>query len=149
MPTQTIDILHKIEKFHRNMAGLYKQLLTMKQEDKVRLILEYLEKHEKNMEDELHRFSLESHKKALESWFTYSLDEEKIRFMKTICIDDNLNIKEVVEIALMADDYLQSLYSNLTSIADNRDAKSIFTNLLQSSIHERRKFIHHANSDFH
>ena len=80
MPTQTKDILQKIESFHRNMANVYTQLQTLEQVPKVQMLLQYLEKHETNMETELSQFSKESSKKVLESWFTYSLDEKKITF---------------------------------------------------------------------
>ncbi len=148
MPTQTKDILQKIESFHRNMANVYTQLQTLEQVPKVQMLLQYLEKHETNMETELSQFSKESSKKVLESWFTYSLDEKKLHFMNTVCIDANIDVEDLVQIALISDDYLTDLYSQLTAIADNRDAKSIFASLLQNSGRERRKLVQFANSDF-
>ena len=68
--------------------------------------------------------------------------------MNTVCIDANIDVEDLVQIALISDDYLTDLYSQLTAIADNRDAKSIFASLLQNSGRERRKLVQFANSDF-
>ena len=116
---------------HGKIKELYEDLNEHAQLERVKLLLDFLSRHEQRMEESLARFEKESRHGILEAWLEYSpgLDVDKV--MDRFRLRENPSSDEIIQIAMDFDDALVSLYREVAEKANNSKVKALFNNLLQ------------------
>jgi rubrerythrin len=116
---------------HGKIKELYDDLNEHAQLERVKMLLDFLSRHEQHMEESLARFENESRHGILEAWMEYSpgLDVEKV--MDRFHLRENPSSDEIIQIAMDFDDTLVSLYKEIADKANNTKVKALFNNLLQ------------------
>ena len=116
---------------HGKIKELYEDLNEHAQLERVKLLLDFLSRHEQHMEESLARFEKESRHGILEAWLEYSpgLDVDKV--MDRFRLRENPSSDEIIQIAMDFDDALVSLYREVAEKANNSKVKALFNNLLQ------------------
>ena len=110
------------------------EILSYKQkfiEQKNKMLLDFLSRHEEHMAESLARFEKESRHGILEAWLEYSpgLDVDTVMCKFHLC--ENPSSDEIIQLALDFDDTLVNLYKEVAEKVNDSKVKEVFKNLLQ------------------
>jgi len=133
----TKDILKHFQKFHKIIAEYWHQLSIRSDKERVKLLLNYLEEREEQIEKTLAEIELSSSSNILNSWFSHSQCEVKLEELSVIINEENPTVEEVIDRFVLMDDCLIELYSKLVRSAENIDVQDFFENL--SKLEENHK----------
>jgi len=134
MACETIeDIFNRIRRFHKELSDFYQKLNDTAQQERVKMLLDYLQQHEKNLEESLASYQTEVSNNILKTWFKFHIpDELHDTCCKQLSIENKLNAStdEIVALALKLDDCLINLCSMIIEKTDIPEIRDVFTNLL-------------------
>jgi len=134
----TREVLDRIRKFHRMLSIYYDDVSKQTDQARLRLLLDYMSRHEKKFEENLARFGEESSKKLLDTWFKFLPDEDKLIGCEAMKIRPDMTIDDVISIALRVDDCLIQFYTEMAEGCVIKEIKDFFTNL--SNMEKREKY---------
>lgn len=126
------DVLDHARKFHREVSEFYGRLTQKKQKERVKILLDYMSRHEKHLEESLAQYEEGVSEKILNTWLQYPPPKETLDLCKKLSIEDNenLTVEQVIELALKLDDCLVNLYRMMIESAETEEIKEVFANLL-------------------
>ena len=116
---------------HGKLKALFDELNEHAQLERVKMLLDYLSRHEENMEESLARFEKESRHGILEAWLEYSPGLDVNKVMCKFHLSENPSSDEIIQLALDFDDTLVNLYKEVVEKANDSKVKEVFKNLLQ------------------
>ena len=128
---RTRDVLDHARSFHQQVSELYQRLEDRAEKERVQMLLDYLRRHEKHLEQSLSDYEKEASKRILDTWFQYTLEEDPSDLLSEVEVREDMAVDDVVRLALRLDDYLIDLYRNMADNADIPEVKEVFTNLLE------------------
>ncbi len=141
---QTRDILNHAREFHRQVSQLYKRLSDKAEKKRVRMLLDYMSRHESNLEKSMARFQEQTSKEVLDTWFSYTHDEDTLALCRNTELEPGMTVDEVVRAALRLDDCLTKLYREVAECTDCNEVREIFKNLLALEEKEKSKLARNA-----
>lgn len=140
---QVKDVLDHGRQLHADLRGFYDSLNERGQQARVKMLLDYLSRHERHLEDTVARFEGESKKHVLDTWMQYapSIDVSKMIDAQTGNVHGDMSVEEVVRLAIQFDDALVELYREAAEEADVSRVKDVFRNLVELESHEKLKMV--------
>ena len=125
------------KRLHGEIKKLYDELNEHAELERVKMLLDFLSRHEQHMEEALSRFEKKSRSGILDAWLEYSpgLDVEAV--MTTCAIPEKPSSDDIVKIAMQFDDTLVNLYREVAEKVTDHRTKEVFRNLL--NLEEREK----------
>ena len=103
------------------------------------MVLDYLSRHEQNLEDALERFEHDARKSILDTWMQYAPSSKVDQMLKATCIAPNMSVDEVVRLAIDFDNALIELYKDAAREADEEPVKELFQDLVNMENDERQR----------
>jgi rubrerythrin len=143
---QVKDVLDHGRKLHAELRKFYDSLNEHKQQDRVRMVLDYLSRHERNLEEALERFEHDARKGILETWMQYAPSDNVEKILKSCVIKPNMSVDEVVKLATDFDDALVELYKDAAREADEEHVKELFQDLINMENTERQSLARDTTS---
>lgn len=137
---QVKDVLEYGRQLHAEMKALAERIEDEEHNARLRLLLDYLRRHEDELAASLGKFEQETQKHILELWLPYPPDprlEEKLRAIK---IHPDLSIEEIVRMVMEFEDALIELYRESLNEIDDPHVQEILQNLVQLEDTEKRRF---------
>ncbi len=128
---RTRDVLDHARSFHHQVGELYQRLENRAEKERVQMLLDYLRRHERHLEESLADYEEDASKRILDTWFQYTLEEDPSNLLSEVEIKADMAVNDVVRLALRLDDYLIDLYRSMVDNTDISEVKEIFTNLLE------------------
>lgn len=124
---------------HGKIKVLYEELNEAAELERVKLLLEYLSRHEAHLEESLARFEKSTQKGILEAWLEYSpaLDVNKVLVAHPL--PEKPSSDQIFQIALDFDETLVKLYREVSEKVNDSRTKTVFKDLLQ--MEEREKIL--------
>ncbi len=116
---------------HGKLKALFDELNEHAQLERVKMLLDFLSRHEEHMEESLARFEKESRHGILEAWLEYSPGLDVNKVMCKLHLSENPSSDEIIQLALDFDDTLVNLYKEVVENANDSKVKEVFKNLLQ------------------
>jgi rubrerythrin len=134
---QVKDFVHFGKELHAEVRKLFEAINDHAELERVRMLLDYLSRHEHHMEESLARFEKSSHSGILEAWLEYSpsLDVEAV--MNRYVLPEKPSSDEIVNAAMAFDDTLVVLYREVAAKVNDQKVKALFNNLLALEEKER------------
>jgi rubrerythrin len=128
----TKDVLEHAREFHRDVSEFYGRLTKQPQKERVKILLEYMSRHEKHLEESLAQYEEGVSEKILNTWFQYPPPKETLDLCKKMTIEgnENLTVEQVIKMALELDECLVNLYKAMIESAETEEVKEVFENLL-------------------
>jgi len=122
---------------HGRIKALFDDINEHAQLERVKMLLEFLSRHEEHMEESLARFEKDARSGILEAWLEYSpsLDVEAV--MDRFHVSEKPSSDEIFQIAMDFDDTLVKLYREVAEKVNDSRTQQVFQNLLQ--LEEREK----------
>ncbi|OQY25087.1 MAG: hypothetical protein B6I37_02280 [Desulfobacteraceae bacterium 4572_35.2] len=134
---QAKEILDYARNFHCQVSDFYQQLADKAQSARVKLLLDYLIRHEKHLAKALEDFEQSVSSQALNTWYQYSQEQrtfaplDAIKYSPTMTVDDVLKIGQTIDNCLIAS------YKGVAETASTAEVREIFENLLQMEEQEK------------
>lgn len=129
---------------HGRIKELFDDLNEHAELERVKMLLEFLSRHEEHMEESLARFEKDARHGILEAWLEYSpsLDVEAV--MEKFKVKDKPSSDEIFQIAMDFDDTLVKLYREVAEKVNDSRTKQVFKNLLQLEEKEKIQVVRAA-----
>lgn len=138
MHYQTVkDVVDHSRKLHQQIGQMYGKLAKEQSQEKVGMLLDYLQRHESHLENSLCDFENDKSQKVLESWFQYAPDHDIDELLAKMEVHDHMNADQVVTMALELDDYFISLYQDMVDSTSSSAVRAVFQNLLDMEEQEK------------
>ena len=126
---QARDIFDMIRRFHKQLAVFYEQLSEKSEKERVRMLLTYMSRHEKNFERALGEYDHETASKVLDTWIQFAPDSRILSIPEVKDLHSDMSVDDVVDIAMELDDHLIKFYSEAERCVDFNLPKEFFGKL--------------------
>ncbi|MGX2040658.1 hypothetical protein ACWJKU_11070 [Methylocaldum sp. MU1018] len=141
---QVKDVLDYGIKLHSELTELYASLNRQNDQTRVKMLLDYLSRHEKNREQAMQRFEDGSRKSILNFWLQYSPGSNVEQLLRDYAVRADMSVDDVIKIAMAFDDAMIELYKGAALIVDDPHAREVFANLAEMEEQEKHRFIRDA-----
>ncbi|MCP4220469.1 MAG: hypothetical protein GY765_37925 [bacterium] len=142
------DVLDHARDFHRQLSVFYNKVGSGFHKERVKMLLFYLSRHEKQLEKSLADYEKDVSEKILKTWFQFAPNKETLNQCVNLSLVDkeNLTVDKVTDLALELDNCLIKLYEETAKQTDVPEVKEIFLNLLEMEKQEEKKLVRDATS---
>lgn len=134
---QAKEILNYAREFHNKVSEFYQQLADKAQSARVKLLLDYMVRHEKHLERSLKQFEDTISSKALDAWYQYSKEQRTFLPLDALKYSPVMTVDDVMKIGSTIDNCLIASYKGVADTAANTEVREIFKNLLQMEEQEK------------
>ena len=135
------DILEHARSFHRNLGTAFDRLEHNTGSEKLRLMLDYLAKHESSLARSLKEFQKGSSETRLHQYFVHGPPAELMRELSEIDVAAQDSVEDIQEKLLKLDNALIEIYSQLAEKARTPEIADIFQALHETATRERNNFV--------
>lgn len=115
---------------HGAARALYDDLKEHAELTRVKMLLDFLIRHERHMEETLSRFEKETRSGILEAWLEYSPELDVDAVISACTLPAHPLTDDILHAALTFDDALVALYREVAEKANDRKTKAFFRDLL-------------------
>lgn len=140
------DVVEHARQLHKQIAGFYKQLSNRQHQERIKMLLDYLARHETNLEKMLASFEKDRSQQIWDEWFQFATDDTLPQTLKGAAVHANMDVDEIISLALQLDDYFINLYRDMAQNASSAAVKEIFENLLAFEQQEKNRTVRAALS---
>lgn len=136
----TRDVLDCVKRFHRKARNLYSELADQEEQERLKLLLDYLSRHENHLAKSLADYEQETSEKILNTWFEYVPDQALLEPINHVDTEPNLSVDEIINLAMRLDNCLIELYKEMIDHSSAiSEVKEVFQNLLDMEKHEQHQ----------
>ena len=125
--------------FHQRASTFYQQLHDKAEGARVKMLLDYLVRHEAHLERALADFNEESRLKALDAWYQYAQEHCLLQPFDVSQYPANMTTEDVLAIGLNIDSCLVASYKGMAEAATSLEVREIFENLLLMEKQQKHK----------
>jgi rubrerythrin len=136
---QAKEIIDSARAFHQRASEFYQQLSDKAEGARVKMLLDYLVRHEAHLDRALGNYTEEVRTKALNSWYQYAQDHCLLQPFDVSQYPTDMTIDDVMDIGLNIDSCLIASYKGMAEAATNPEVHEIFESLLQMEQQQKHK----------
>lgn len=136
---QAKEILDYAREFHCQVSDFYQQLADKAQSSRVKLLLDYLIRHEKHIAKALEEYEQSISSEALNTWYQYSQEQRTFAPLESIKFSPTMTVDEVLTMGQTIDNCLISSYKGVVDTATSSKVREIFENLLLMEEQEKHQ----------
>lgn len=139
---QTRDVIEKARQFHHELQAFYRRSEEGIAKERMRLLLDYLSRHEAWMEAQLDQFEhTAASQAALETWLKFVPPPHITETLAKLRITPEMTSAEVIKLALDLDDHLLNLYRQAAEASPTEDVREVFEKLVAECRRERKRVV--------
>jgi hypothetical protein len=135
---QTRDVLEHARTFYQRVSELYEKLEGHADQQRVKMLLDYLGDKASELSAALEEFAGETPEGVLDTWFQYAHNDETF-----VCPDVDLgrdmSVEDVMKVAAQMHDCAVKVFTELAKCADNDEVRKVFENLSRKTQKEWEK----------
>lgn len=140
----TFEIIDYVRLFHVRMCEFYEKLKILTDNQRLKMLLEYLISREQKNEETLLTYKKEASVNVLNSWFQYIPENIPDNCLKEIDLSVELTTDDVVDYVLRLNNCLIEMYKGLINETDVEDVKDVFVSLLKGIEKEEKNLVRDA-----
>lgn len=141
---QVKDVLDYGIQIHTRLRDVYDRLQQQSEQTRVKMVLEYLSRHERNREYAMQRFEEDARKNLLNVWLQYAPSSNIEQLLSQCDTGADMSVDDVIKLAMCFDDALIALYQETAREIDEPRVQDVFLNLAEMEIREKQRFIRDA-----
>lgn len=141
---QVRDVLDYGIRLHGRLHDTYQHLHEQSEKTRVKMVLDYLSRHERNRAQAMERFEEGAHQAILDVWLQYAPSSAIETLLDTCGSGSQLDVDGVVKLALRFDEALIALYRETGGRSDDPHVRDLFSNLAEMESQERQRFVRDA-----
>ncbi|KUJ81511.1 hypothetical protein AWR36_013230 [Microbulbifer flavimaris] len=134
---QAYEVLKDAEKFHREIADFYRDLMDESEDNRTQLLLKHMIEHEERMAKNLANYGEVAQHKVMKTWLQYTHEESVKDFIQELELSDPPTIKEINTMQRAVDRYFSDLYQAVYGAIESAEVKEVFDDLKQIQDKER------------
>ncbi len=131
------DVLEKARRFHQQLEEFYERLSRESDRERLRLLLDYMRRHEDHFTEGLKQYADQGQERLLETWLQYGPDEKPLELPPVRELADGMSLDDIQEAALQFDDTLAAFYDDAASLVQSDEVRHLFRDLAEQ--HEADK----------
>lgn len=132
------DAVDHARSYHRELSRFYHRLGTETASERTRLLLDYLSRHERHLEQNLHRCENEMEPDTLDSWFRNSPDETELLPLFKFEVNPAMLDEELLRTAIEQDERMAGFFQDLAETAPTPVMRDFFNTLC--TVEQNQKF---------
>ncbi|MBW2186927.1 MAG: hypothetical protein JRG71_11200, partial [Deltaproteobacteria bacterium] len=136
---QAKEIIDYARDFHCQVSDFYQQLSDKTQSSRVKLLLDYLIRHEIHLAKALEDFEQSVSSQALNTWYQYAQDQRTFEPLDAIKYSPTMSVDDVLKLGQTIDNCLIASYKGVADTASTPEVREIFENLLQMEEQEKHQ----------
>lgn len=141
---QVKDVIEYSQEIHIKLADFYDQLSEKHQLSHIKMLLDYLQRHERNLADSLSQYEKDAAQQMMNTWLQYAPTTNVKDKIKYFPIHSDMTLQEVIDIALDLDNALVELYRDVKEHVEIPELKELFQNLIDMEDHEKKRMVRDA-----
>jgi hypothetical protein len=134
----THDILKQVQDIHAQLAAYHEQMGEGADEEQIRVLLDYLQRHERKTEEALANTEEIARNALLNRWFQYTPDIADTSILRTVALSSDMSASEVIAKVLEYDEALHRLLVELAEGVTRDDLRELLTALAQVQEGEKK-----------
>ena len=136
---QVKDILQRAIDFHSMLIDFYKKINDITQTDSVKLLVNYMARHEKYLQEITSQISAEQEKQIAGEWFKYESEFATRDCFCALKIDKDSGVDDVIDAGLELNQCLINLFHHVAGVAPTQEIKTLFSSFEIEEIAEKKK----------
>ena len=137
--TQVKNMLEQIRDFHGQLAEYYDQLSSDTEQQRIKLLLEHMSKHEQDLQEGLRAYEETASRGAMDTYVDCEYCNEILVTCKQTPIAPETSVEGVVAAAMDIDNCLMRFFREAAQQAETETVREIFRNLVEMEEAELRK----------
>ena len=138
--TRIRDMLGRVCDFHGEIAEYYKQLSDKMAQKRVKMLLDYMGSHEKNLQECLVAYIDDNaSQQVLDNWTACKHCEAVLAMCEHTPIKPEMSVEDVTGVAMDIDRCLMRFYREVVECVESETVREVFVNLLDREEAELRK----------
>lgn len=138
---QVSDIFDYIRLTHHQMRTFYDGLHLKDETERMKILLDYLSKHEKHREDALAQYENDTVSKILGTWFKYIPEDNTATCLESFRIKSDTNVDDIITMYLKLNNCIIQLYKNIVEETGSNEVKEVFTSLYKQLEKEEKNMV--------
>ena len=134
----TRDLLDQVRDFHKQLSDFYAQKADIANDERVTMLLDYMSRHEMNLEKCLAEYEVDAPGRVLDTWFRFTPDIAECKCFDRIELTPDMTIDDIIETAMWFDDCLIEVYKTMAERSVSQNVRELFDNLVQLEQNEKR-----------
>ena len=143
---QTRNVIDYARNFHKELSEFYHNLSDQSDKERVVMLLDYMSRHEKHLEESIAGYEEHAAKIIFDTWVQFTPELEALKCNANMQLETDMTVDDIITIAINFDDCLIGLYQKLSESAQSPEVKEIFGKLLDMENQEKTKMIRQAIS---
>lgn len=127
---QTKDVLQRARSFHHQLSELYQELSDATDKPRMKLLLDYMSRHEAGLEECLRGYEKLADDRVMEAWFQFTPESVPEQPYAKFEVTPGMCMGDVVRMALEFDNCLLTYYQQLVNEAPSDELRDLFSELL-------------------
>ncbi len=145
MRFQTLrDVIEFSREVHEELAERYEDMSNQSVVERARMLLDYLARHERHLQEALQCFEAEAARSVLDSWFRFAPVHTLEDVVSEVEMFADMEVDELVAEALKLDDHLIAIYQEAVDKAPNAHVRAVCQSLLDMERTEKVKTVQSA-----
>ena len=145
MPFEQVrDVIDRARAIHRKMGELYDRLGDVAERPRVKMLLDYLGRHERHLEEVLSTYEQHISKRILDCWFNYTPEKIPKECFDSCDLGPGMTVDEIIQRAIHVDECLLMLYQEMVNRAPHDDVREVFQALLDMEEREEHELVRNA-----
>ena len=136
---QVKNILDRAIEFHQLLEDFYSKIEDISQKDSVKLLVNYMARHENVLKHQLSKITEEQSHQLKEVWVKYELEFATCRCLENLKIDKDSSVDDVVDAGLQLNQCLINLYHYMSEKSPTEEVGTLFSQLELMEIAEKKK----------
>lgn len=137
---QVRDVIDYGKFLHSEMKALAQRIEDQEQNAHLKLLLDYLKRHEDELAASLEQFEGETRKSILDIWLPYPPDAKVEKKLQAIKIHPDMSIEEITRVVMEFEDALIELYKEALNEIDDPGVQEVLKNLVALEDGEKHRF---------
>jgi|GEM_PF-411205 len=134
------DVIDYGRFLHSEMKALAQRFENQEHNAHLKLLLDYLKRHEDELAASLEKFERETRKSILDIWLPYPPDPKVEKQLQAIEIHPNMSIEEITRVVMEFEDALIELYKEALNEIDDPNVQEVLKNLVALEDGEKHRF---------
>jgi rubrerythrin len=141
---QAKDVIDYCAKLHHQIGEFYNDLSEEVSQERVRMLLTYLSRHEKHLEESLEEYEADASNKVMNTWLQFVPSSGIEASIKAFELNPSMSVDEVIDKTIEFDDSLIALYQEIINETSEPSVRAVFENLVAMENKEKIKMVRNA-----
>jgi len=140
----TRDLLDQVRDFHKRLSDFYANRADIAKDQRAKMLLEYMSRHELNLEQCLEEYEDVGANEVLDTWFKFAPDIAEPECLDGVELKDDMTVHDIIMTAILFDNCLIEFFKEMAEKAVSEHLREFFDSLVQLENSEKLKMMRSA-----